>query len=79
MRITVELFNHLRGKAAAPFGRGVVPLELPEGATAADLAARIGLPEKTPFVLLADGRALAPGDPLHDGAEVVLFPPLEGG
>ena len=60
-------------------------MELPEGARILDLKARLGndLPDLAPLldsVLVSIEREFAfDGDPVPDGAEVALFPPVSGG
>jgi molybdopterin converting factor small subunit len=71
--------------AAQALGAAESALELPEGATTADLrralAARSpALAARLPTLALAIDGALAPGErPLGDGCEVALLPPVSGG
>jgi MoaE-MoaD fusion protein len=58
---------------------------MPEGSRVADLRARLdrehpGLSPLWPRLALAvDGHVAGPDQPLHDGAEVALLPPVSGG
>lgn len=81
MQVTVLLFGPLREAAGAK----TLEMRLPEGATVADLHARLA--ERFPAVeglgdrlRIAVGRELAePTAPLGEGAEVALLPPVSGG
>jgi len=77
MRVHVELFLHLRRYGSA--AQGPREVELPTGATVADLLARLEIPPTVQKVVLVEGR-LRPADAaLRDGETVAVFPPLEGG
>jgi molybdopterin converting factor subunit 1 len=81
MRINVKLFAVLRERA----GTGEILLDLPVGATAASAAAVLG--EQTPAVgkflgkvAYAVNRSYVPGsEPLCDGDELAIIPPVSGG
>ena len=51
----------------------------PAGATVADLLAAVGIEEATDLTAAVDGELAERDTPLHDGAEVVLLVPMEGG
>ena len=53
--------------------------ELRPGATIADLLAAIGIPPDTDLTAALDGELAKRESPLHDGAEVMLLSPMEGG
>jgi molybdopterin converting factor subunit 1 len=80
MRVSVRLFAGLRERA----GGQHVEVELPEGAVVEDLLAAMG---STPVGPLAPGqcvvainREYAPrGEPIREGDEVALIPPVSGG
>jgi MoaE-MoaD fusion protein len=80
MRVSVRLFAGLRERA----GGQHVEVELPEGAVVEDLLAAMG---STPVGPLAPGqcvvainREYAPRDePIREGDEVALIPPVSGG
>jgi molybdopterin converting factor small subunit len=77
MKVKVNAFANLR--AYAPAGEGPAELSLPGGATVADLRAALRIPPTVQAVMLVNGRRAEPATPLHDGDEVTLFPPMEGG
>lgn len=74
MRIQSRLFATLRE------GRGkVVGVELPDGATVADLAAKLAIDRKDIAILLVGGRDAPLDKALADGDIVSIFPPVGGG
>jgi molybdopterin synthase catalytic subunit len=74
VRLTVRLFAGLRERA----GRAHVEVELPDGATAADLLAALDLAPRS--CVVAVNRVYAgPGQSLAEGDEVALVPPVSGG
>jgi molybdopterin converting factor subunit 1 len=76
MDVTVRLFAGLRERA----GTGERELELPEGATLADVWPALRLGEEPPGLLYAVNREYAGRDqPLADGDEVAVIPPVSGG
>ena len=77
MKIHVRLFAALRERA----GTTHVELELPDGAQIADVWRALDLGGDEPSSLaFALNRAYADReDPLHDGDEVALIPPVSGG
>lgn len=81
MRIRVLLFAQMRIRAA----RGAVDLELPVRSTLRDAKAALvavhpELAEHLPSCMTALGLDYAPDEvELHDGAEVSLIPPVQGG
>jgi molybdopterin converting factor small subunit len=79
VRVEVRLFANLADYLpGAGRGRGVT-LELPDGATVDDLAARVGIPGELPRLSLVNGREAAPEAALRAGDVVSLLPPLVGG
>jgi molybdopterin synthase catalytic subunit len=81
MRVRVRLFAVLRDAA----GTAEVELDMPAGATLADVAAAMGrqfpamLPH-LPRVAYAVNRSYAPADTqLREGDEMALIPPVSGG
>jgi len=54
-------------------------LDVPDGATIADVARRLGIPPGLDRVLLLNGREAEPEDRLHAGDVLDIFPPLAGG
>jgi MoaE-MoaD fusion protein len=76
VRITVKLFAGLRERA----GTGERELDLPDGATLADVWPLLGLGDEPPGLLYAVDFEYADKDAaLADGAEVALIPPVSGG
>src|SRR5215210_1135219 len=80
MRLTVRLFAGLRERA----GTDRLEIELPGGATVADLLAAMGGTPVGPLApracVVAVNRAYAaPEDPIAEGDEVALVPPVSGG
>jgi molybdopterin synthase catalytic subunit len=76
MRVTVLLFAALRERA----GRGTVDLDLPDGATAADVWPGLELGDEPPGLAVAVNQAYARRDTaLAEGDEVALIPPVSGG
>ena len=76
MRVVVKLFAGLRERA----GTGERPLELPDGALASDVWPELGLGDEPDGLLYAVNREYAEsGQPLADGDEVALIPPVSGG
>lgn len=74
MTIEARLFATLRE------GRGkVVRVELDEGATVADLAARLRIAPGEIAILLVGGRDAGLDRTLADGDTVSIFPPVGGG
>ncbi len=77
MRVTLRFFGELR--RFAPDGAREVTLELPAGATVADLLEAAGVPLDEVWLLALDGRQAGPEAPLHEGARVEVHPLLAGG
>lgn len=81
MRIRLLAF----ASAADALGGGEMDLELPEGSRVADLRGRLDprYPRLAPLwsrlAVAVDGRVVPPEEPLRDGAEVALLPPVSGG
>ncbi|MBI1963553.1 MAG: MoaD/ThiS family protein [Candidatus Rokubacteria bacterium] len=79
--LTVRL--HLFAAFAAwlpPGGRdGRAALDVPAGATVADVLGALGIPVDLARVILVNGHDAAADQPLADGDEIAIFPPLAGG
>jgi molybdopterin synthase catalytic subunit len=76
VQVTVRLFAGLREQA----GTGRSDVELPDGATVADVWAALALGNEPAGLLYAVNRSYAePGRSLADGDEVALIPPVSGG
>jgi molybdopterin converting factor small subunit len=79
MRVRVKLFASLcryfsDAAAGIPF-----EMELPEGATVADLVDRLKLPRQEVKVFFVNGRARPIEWPLEPGDDVGIFPLVAGG
>jgi molybdopterin synthase catalytic subunit/molybdopterin converting factor small subunit len=78
---------HLLAFASAgdALGASEMDLEMPEGSRVADLRARLDrehpgiVPLWTRLAVAVDGRVVSAEEPLRDGAEVALLPPVSGG
>ena len=77
IRVKVHLFANLR--RYGPGGKGVAELQLGLNATVGLVIEALNLPPQVQRVILVNGRHANEDNPLTDGDEVVLFPPLAGG
>jgi MoaE-MoaD fusion protein len=76
VRVVVRLFAGLRELA----GTGQRVLELPAGSSVGDVWPALGLGDEPPGLLYAVNREYAEAEqPLADGDEVALIPPVSGG
>jgi sulfur carrier protein ThiS len=76
--VTVTFFADLR--RFLPRGAdGPQRYRIPSGATVADLLAAVGIEPGRELTLAVDGELAERGTPLHDGADVMLLSPMEGG
>ena len=79
MKVHVKLYALLRKYHPGPDRSAPLEVELPEGATVADLIPRLNLPAelvRSPFVNDEVGEL---STPLGEGDRVNLFPPVVGG
>jgi aldehyde:ferredoxin oxidoreductase len=76
--VTVTLFADLR-RYLPPGSEGPQRYTLPAGSTVADLLTAIGIPADTDLTAGLDGELADRSDTLHDGADVMLLSPMEGG
>jgi sulfur carrier protein ThiS len=76
--VTVTLFADLR-RFLPPGVDGPHRRTVPAGSTIGDLLVTIGIPEKSDVTVGLDGELANRTDPLHDGADVMLLSPMEGG
>lgn len=77
MKVKVELQAYLA--QYGPDGGSVFDYELPEGARVQDLVSALHMPDELAAVIIVGGRSADYADPLEEGAEVTLIPPLAGG
>jgi molybdopterin synthase catalytic subunit len=76
VRVTVRLFAALRERA----GTGRRELDLPDGSTAGDVFAALGIGAEPPGLAYAVNQEYAERTaPLADGDEIALIPPVSGG
>jgi len=80
VRVTLLCFSHIK----AALGRDSMILDLTEGARAADVEARVRAmaPEKLgelPFRIAVNKTFVNAQEPLRDGDEITLIPPVQGG
>ena len=78
VKVRVKLFAALR-KFSPTEGTDVVDLELPEGASAADAAAALGIPEGHSGAAFVNDERVELSVVLEDGQSIGLIPPLGGG
>jgi sulfur carrier protein ThiS len=76
--VSVTLFADLR-RYLPPGVDGPHLRRVPVGSTVADLLDAIGIPATTDITVGVDGELADRTDPLHDGADVMLLTPMEGG
>lgn len=79
MTVEVRLFATLAQFLPPGSTDGSAVIDVPEGATIADVARRLGIPTGFDRVLLLNGVEAEPGQPLRSGDVVDIFPPLAGG
>ncbi|MFQ6103800.1 MAG: MoaD/ThiS family protein [Candidatus Glassbacteria bacterium] len=74
MKIVVKLFAKLR-----EFGPEYQEMEVPEDTLLEDLIELLKLPDDLPALKIVNGIACDLQQPLREGDEVALFPPIAGG
>lgn len=79
MKIQVKLFGNVRIYQPAYSSGQVLHIELPAGATVADLIAKLGIPPGAAVLAMVRGRVQKREFALAEGDEVSLFPPVSGG
>jgi sulfur carrier protein ThiS len=83
VKVTVRVLGALRQHLPAGKESGALPLEVPDGSTAADLPARLGIPPATPLMLVVNGTRVPAGSPggvrLTEGDLIVISPAIRGG
>jgi molybdopterin synthase sulfur carrier subunit len=78
MRLEVRLYATLR-QAAPASPAGVVPLEIPDGATVAQVLGLVKIDPADVRMIMVNGLAAELDHVLKDGDRLGLFPPLGGG
>ncbi len=80
MTIEVRLFATLRRHLPPGSGRSSARIEVPVGASIAEVVGRLGIPLATAFLVLVDGRYEGDrGRRLEEGCVISIFPPIAGG
>jgi molybdopterin converting factor small subunit len=77
MQVTVQLQTYL--EQYAPDGQPEFEYTLPEGSTVQTLVRQLNVPEELAGVIVLNGGIGDLPNPLHDGDQVILIPPLAGG
>ena len=79
MKVYVKLYALLRKHHPGPNRSIPLEVELPDGATVADLAPALHLPPELVRSVFINNAAREVKAVLHDGDQVGLFPPVVGG
>jgi molybdopterin converting factor small subunit len=77
--VEVRLFATLARFLPPNSTSGTAVLDVPERATVADVARRLGIPPELDSVILVNGTEAEPERQLGAGDVVDMFPPLAGG
>ena len=79
MHVTVKLFATLRKYLPSGADESGLAVQLPDGATVADLIERLRIPPDHAGIIVSDDEHLEKTTVLTEGQEVNVFPPLAGG
>lgn len=79
MHVRVTLHGVLRKRVPAADNAGSATVDVPDGATVADVIAQLGIPPKHAGMLVSGNEHLELGSVLSNGQELNVFPPLAGG
>jgi molybdopterin converting factor small subunit len=79
LKVRLRLFAHLADYLPPDADGDGVILELPDGALVSDVLSSLRIPERVPFLSVVNGHEVEDSQPLHDGDELTIFPPLSGG
>lgn len=79
MKIRLRLFANLADYLPPDAEGDGVTLELPDGALVSDVLATLRIPARVPYLGVVNGHEVEDTQPLHDGDELTIFPPLSGG
>jgi sulfur carrier protein ThiS len=79
--VPMQVMVHLHAELArlAPEQRGVLTVDLPEGARVADLLEQLSLDSQRRIIVGLNGEAARPDQELVDGARIDLLTPMAGG
>jgi sulfur carrier protein ThiS len=75
----VEVHLHAELVRLAPDTRGVLTLDVPEGARVADLLEQLALDPQRRVIVGFNGETARPDQELVDGARIDLLTPMAGG
>jgi molybdopterin synthase sulfur carrier subunit len=79
MKVQVKLFASLRKYLPSGARDDTITLDVPEGATVAEIVTRLGIPGEHARMAVCGGKQVETSTPIADGQQVSLFPPLAGG
>lgn len=79
MLVRAKLFATLARHLPGTRPGATVEVDLPEGATVADLLAKLHVPLEEARMFFVNGRVRAADSVLQPGDEVAVFPPIGGG
>ena len=79
MKVYVKLYALLRKHHPGPNRSIPIEVELPEGATVADLTPALNLPPGLVRSVFINNEARDAKSVLHEGDQIGLFPPVVGG
>jgi molybdopterin converting factor small subunit len=79
MKVHVKLFASLRKYLPSDARDDTITLDVPEGATVAEIVTRLGIPDEHARMVVCGGRQVEISTPVLDGQQVSVFPPLAGG
>ncbi|MEW6117636.1 MAG: MoaD/ThiS family protein [Nitrospirota bacterium] len=74
MKVIVKLFATLRN-----YGPEYQEIEIPENTLLEEVIKQLDLPEKLPLLKIVNGKFADIKQPLKQGDEIALFPPIAGG
>ncbi len=83
MKIQLKLYANLTDHLPANAHNNVAELEIPEGASIADICTQLALPEKMVHLVLVNGVFVPPHErashKLKAGDALAIWPPVAGG
>lgn len=79
MALQVFLSTSLRGRFPDYNAQSGIILEMDKGATVGDLLRVLDIPASDVKIIMVNGRAAEPSQPLQGDERIGLFPPLGGG
>jgi len=79
MKIEIALYATLSQYLPPGAEQRKAVIAVPDGATARDVMAQLGIPQDHPNILLVNGKQAHPDTVVKDGETLAVFPPLAGG